>query len=118
MTLKEKVLNHWFKNYNIACAAYYLDDSYILNDFFNIGAKYCALCKKYNSLYNNKVSYDDRCLECPIYKKTSQKHCYNTPFDEIRDMMDILDYYSSLDKEDMQKLLRYIEQELYFLDSL
>lgn len=43
------------------------------------GMENCALCKK----FADKEDYLTECEGCPVYEKTGQTHCRNTPYENF-----------------------------------
>ena len=70
---------------------------------FYIGQKGCALCGKY---------IKDNCKRCPVFKKTGEAFCENTPWQEI---------WTHCQKENFfitKKFINLFEKELAFLEGL
>ena len=70
---------------------------------FYIGQIDCALCREY---------IDDKCNRCPIFKKTGEVSCKNTPWQEI---------WTHCQKEVFfitKKFINLFEKELAFLEGL
>jgi hypothetical protein len=70
---------------------------------FYVGQKDCALCREY---------IDDKCKHCPIFEKTGEVSCKNTPWQEI---------WIHCQKENFfitKKFINLFERELAFLEGL
>jgi hypothetical protein len=46
-----------------------------------VNGKYCSLC----ILFLFGKSKENQCVGCPVYEKTEQKYCHETPFYDARD---------------------------------
>lgn len=51
-------------------------------DFQGTGTAECALCKLFHSEENPKIPEDECCHECPVFAKTWQDCCWETPIQE------------------------------------
>ena len=74
----------------------------------------CALCQQFNL----NVRYDEECKGCPIYTKTKEPYCYNTPYKHANLMaLDVHgDYIDS--KLRTKKFKDAAKVQLEFLKSL
>lgn len=68
------------------------------------GSRNCPLCRLFNP---SDCYYEKRCVECPIYQKTGEKFCENSPYE------DYLDIYNNEEREKVAA-----EKFLAFLKSL
>jgi len=100
----EKSIKHWEENLQAA-----LDNE---PDSVHVGAAACALCNKFAG---QEKRYDDKCVGCPIYTKTGEKHCAGTPYRWVVYHQD-----RALERIDGSEddLVKACKEELDFLKSL
>jgi len=70
------------------------------------GPRNCALCETYKDVEKSGNNMPNDCVECPVYKKTGEKYCVDTPYTE----------YDNCYDEDEEA--EYAQEELDFLISL
>ncbi len=102
----EKSIEHWEKNL----------EKVKKYELFPLGADECSLCNLY---------VDASCIKCPIYLKTQEPYCKNTPFMDVDKTVEILEYLNekySLTNENFfyfwQRLREDVIKEIEFLKSL
>ncbi len=83
-------------------------------------AIHCSLCASF--LYPVKLSSQE-CDGCPVYKKTGEKYCDNTPYTEARDaFFELKECAEADDKELFSDLFnrwqRLAQKEIDFLQTL
>jgi hypothetical protein len=77
--LRKKCVEHWFKNLMLLQLNHYSGST--LTYQINHQGNECAFCAKYQT--KHKAS----CLDCPIYEKTDNRFCLDTPWRKINTMM-------------------------------
>jgi hypothetical protein len=75
----------------------------------SIGISHCACCLKF---YHDEKGY---CFSCPIKQATGKAYCQDTPWDEIKKLMDSINMDNFIKTEEFIKLAK---KELKFLQSL
>ena len=95
---------HWISNLREAEEGEYFK--------IQIGAAHCALCFCFNF---PELRRSERCIGCPIYKKTGERYCDNTPFPEIQQSLYSVRVNEELAELDAMQLIFDIEDEISFL---
>lgn len=99
-------LDHWYLNYLYALAEEY--------KYISITTDDCELCFKYNSTNNSNL-----CEYCPIKLKTGYAYCHQTPYNNVKNIIDKIwcnDNYAS--KINKNTLIKTIREEIAFLETL
>jgi hypothetical protein len=80
------------------------------------GGPECALCKKFNHFVNENIPLEDSCKGCPVFQKTGEKYCRDTPYELIETEEDSYTHRSDFIKTEVFQLLA--QEEVKFLESL
>ena len=98
--LEKKVRERWQKIKEKAKNSYVVQS---LQDCFSVHD--CAFCQEYHPKY---TIYTE-CFDCPIYKKTGESFCRNTPYEVIIEIMTKTGNIYILEEA--------IDEEIEFLES-
>lgn len=78
-----------------------------------LGVSACPLCSGYRDRFGY---YLDKCIGCPVMKKTGYRGCLDTPYDEIENIF--LDAGFGDDVKVTKRLIKFVEKEVEFLKAL
>ena len=91
-------------------------------DDVRLGADFCALCNLFNK-YDRPINNTD-CIGCPVHKKTGEKYCGGTPYEESRRaFISWYNYYECYEctgkhSQYRRKFRAAEKKEIKFLESL